>query len=750
MAANPSYLWSDGACPPMGTADNLIFKWFDKAYREGMSYLRTQPGVADIEVALSIIRGEYWTKDAFAPMAKLSGIYFNRINRQSEDCCYTLSNLDPQCELESNAKDDAQRILGEMLDRRTQEWLESPRNKEDLRNWLLRHREGVAYISPIMTDPILCDNYNDDAQCKLYSYWDVIPYQISEDRDFQGAEAVIIVNRPPLERARKVFNLPRLQADSGEPLHDGSLTGRAAHKVRDAWDAVAFWKRDIDRGQKYVTVYHVYINDKSINTSGSPTKMGQARNRNYVNPTETPDEPQWVDTAWTYEVPSFPGQVGTTEFRQEPITDPFGNPVVDPNTGQPATRSVEIMRSSTEEEARLYPTRRLIQIIGTGSNRIKWYDGPSFWAHGLVPVVPMRALDNGKDHMAGSMFRDAIALNTEYNRTLRGVMNKVRRMQNPTLLVHDHIPETSATEMVSGVPGMWWRWSGYTGMTPVQPAWPAEFYKVAPEEMGLLELLERLMDYTLGTHDTFALQEKAQIPSDDTIEHILSSKGDMMLDRGKRMEAAWLQLGYMLNMLFAQFDSLPRRRRNGGSDSSSPADIDADPGTMIPSHLPGEDPKLGPSKFSRLMRTRFYMQQMKFRVEPNTAYGFSNTEEKLSYELLRQRGFILPMDEEAKIFRFKNFGKFPGRTWIEKFASQMKYMATTQGVAGATGQIAATLTQAASALGHLAQILGAGGQGGGGQDSGGGMEGRKPTMAEPPEQVSKDGGTRQSISTSGS
>lgn len=751
MAARLSpQLWSDGQCPFEGSGESLILKWFNLAYNEARSFLDSQPGVEDISQALSIVRGKFWCQEGYAIAARsgLSSVYFNRANVQSEKLCFTLTNLAPGFELKEHSDDPIQIQIAKSLDKQVHEWLESPKSKSSIRKWLLNHRLGVSYISPVMVDPLLCESPSSGIECKTYNYDQVLFYQMGEDLDHQKAEAVIIENHVPLERVRKVYNKLDLPMDAESKDFDfgNGLLGRGVRRIRNLWEArsVQFGLGKL-RPQKMKTVFHVYINDKTVNTSGQTMRMGQILNENFnYNEPESDSNQEWLDTHWTYDVPSYKtidGHINTV---------PSGAKNLDGS---------DIMRLVEKEECLLYPTRRLLVIIGQiGSQQILWYDGPSYWAHGLVPIVPMRAQDNGIDHMAGSMFRDIIALNAEYNKILRGILNKIARVQNPNLLVNEKFGPDKAKQLAAGYPGSYFMWNNYTGMEACRPAWPDEFYKVFPEEMAALEKFERLIDFTLGINDPQSMMESAKLQESDSIEDLYKTKGEVMEDRGRRMEHGWLVLGYMITMLMAQFDSLPRRLAAEGEEGLSPADLDKDPSNMIPSHLPGENTGI-PSSFSRMMRTRYYMRQMSFKVDANTAYGFSNSEKKLEMELLRTRGFPIPFNQEARVFRFQNFGEFPGATWLEQYAAQTKWQAQTQGVAVSLGQVAGQLVQAAAGLQALAGSLGmGGGQAGGGNPSDqatathhgqtGEPTGRPNSYQQMPEQETKDGGARQTVTTS--
>lgn len=711
--------------------DAGILKWFKRQMEEGMAYLKSQPGERDIDVALKIIRGQSWSDDIPEGLSK---VFFNRPNRQSEEICFRLSNLGPQCGFDSSATDASQRQLAEMLDKRNEDWLNKPKNRMDIRRWLLESRPGIAYASPVMADPLLIDSRSDDAELLSYGYWDVIPYQIGRDRDIQRAEAVTLVNHVPFLRAQKIYPGYKLKADEELPWYERGWIGKVFEVAADYWSALKAGK-DKRGSQRTVRIFHVYVNDKTVNTTGKPITMGLIPNPNW-DPKNSNGEPQMLTTPFTYTVPSKGSPIPTNIYEPERQELVNGQTVIIPRK--------EVTRPATDEDARLYPFRRLLII----ANDRMIYDGTSYWAHGLVPLVPYRAIDNPMEYLSGSIYRDVIPVFDSYTEILRGVMNKVKRIQNPQIFYNRKLDADTVKQVTKGIPGFCQEYDDLLGKNPIIYARPPEMDEIQESEFKMLDLCEKMMDYIMGTHDTWALTEKQQIPGSDSIQDILRAEGEIMMDRGRRMEYAWQELGFMLGMLFAQFDSMRRRLRLMGDDGITFADLDYDPTNMIPSHLPGEDTSKD-SHSSRLQRTAYYMKQMRFWVEPNTAYGFSNTEAKLETELLRERNFPVSWERQAKLYRIKNFGKVPGNTELEKFENQTKMNAAVQAQAVAIGQSIVQSAQAANPLNQIAQML-QGSQGSGqGAPAQTNPEGRPPSLQQTPQMVQKDGGQRTTLSTSG-
>lgn len=713
----PPLRTDDLKCPAQGN-EAAMQKWFRERLADGEFFKNNQPGYPSVDAARRILRNQFNSRTEAGINNSLSDVQFNRSKRQFKEVVFTMSNAEPEMgfDIPPDNPDDPsesaqEKHFTEMLNKRLQEFLARPESRQRIRDWLYLAGIAIAYLSPVMGDPLSPDVRDDDVKWVVYDVDDVMFWGMGRDRDPQAAEGCIIRNRIPLQRMRDKYPGYRFNADYTDPWYLRGFVGKLIRSVApSAWDIGN--KRDTQ--EPSVVLYHVYVNDRSINETGQTLKMG-------YDTVRLPDGTTGLrETAWSYDVPSLGAPIPSGTFK----TDDYGN-------------IIPVMRPATKIEARIYPNRRLIMRTET----IPLYDGPSYWAHGLVPIVPFRFEDQPMEFISGSFFSDAESLQRLLDDILRGLADTTKRRQRPGFFYDSQqVTDADAAEMGKFLPAAMLSFDSFGGVEPIKPLLPPEYSEIDQKIFEVLTLITSAMDYMLGTNDIQGMQDVKQIPAADTIETILRAAGPLTTDRARRMELAMRDLGYMTGMLFGQFDSLKRRLRLAGPLGINAADFDYDPSNMIPSHLPGED-KGKPSIYSRLQRTQFYMGRRAFYVIADSAYGTSNVQAQLQLELLRERGFPISDETVARVMRIKDYS---GE--VKKWSQEQINKARVMGLSQATLQQIVQLGQLATQLGS---VMG-GPQGGVGESNGatGNPEGRKPSFQEPPEQQTKGDG-RQVISTSG-
>jgi hypothetical protein len=270
---------------------------------------------------------------------------------------------------------------------------------------------------------------------------------------------------------------------------------------------------------------------------------------------------------------------------------------------------------------------------------------------------------------------------------------------------------------------------------PIELVVPIETYQVPPSTDAELIQDEQRLDFLMGVPDTKALMSLKQMPNQESIEKLLGANSPILTDMARNMESSMRQLGELWKTMAFQWETTAMRMRLLGIDGVSVEDFDYDPGNLIPSHMPGEDPEQ-PSTFKKMERARFHMDSFQYMVVPNSIANITQTMRRMIFlQLWRDKSFPLSPWTLAEQLDIPNFGPSPAGTKneVERWKEWLRFVAKTQ------AEIAQEMQQMQQQNNPLALIQ---------QMLGGGQEGRPPTGQQPPHFESKNGGQRQVVSES--
>jgi hypothetical protein len=437
-----------------------------------------------------------------------------------------------------------------------------------------------------------------------------------------------------------------------------------------------------------VPIRYSYIIDLSVNTTGKEFTMGEP------------------GSTWSYKVPTLGQRIPTG-------TDPISN--------QPTFREAD------ENDARLYPGRRL--IISSDTTRL--YDGPGFDWHGMLPLASFSMDSWPWEPLGFSLTHDGYEINEAIKLIFRGNMDKIRYQMQPSLTF-----DTNATSMREARGFDPYRPNdriGYDGGAiegmPFQLSIPPELYKIEPESIAVAETLEQILDAQQAINDVMALAKMRSVGSMDELEKVVEATGPIVEEMSRSMEPPMRDIGVMVKYLILQYMSTPRIMQYVGEDGISPEVFDYDPNTLVPSHLPGENPDQ-PAQSSKLQRARTFADNLRFFILPNSLHEMSQMVMKLGLIQLKKSGVMIDSQTIAEAWAVPNYGEIEGNTVIEKFWAeqelQLVHMAR------------------AKELGEAAGLVPPGAPGPGGKQP----EGRPPTGNAAPALKSKEGGARSTITES--
>jgi hypothetical protein len=230
----------------------------------------------------------------------------------------------------------------------------------------------------------------------------------------------------------------------------------------------------------------------------------------------------------------------------------------------------------------------------------------------------------------------------------------------------------------------------------------------------------------MAVRDMMALAKARNLPASDALDKLMEIIGPVVQDISRGMETSIVELGEMLKSAFFQWYTLARRIQMLGSDAVTEEDIDYEPGSLVPAHLPGEDA----AKVSATpiwQRRKWHQNNFMFHLTPYSLHQLTQTSRKLILLQLQKAGFPMDPWTIAEAFDLNNFGPAPEGTitgmerWLAWIHLQRELQQEQQ-----------------EALAMAAPM-------GPGQGKGGG---RPPSYTAPPQLTMKDGGQRATIRTS--
>jgi hypothetical protein len=406
----------------------------------------------------------------------------------------------------------------------------------------------------------------------------------------------------------------------------------------------------------------------------------------------------------------------------------------DPATGQVLTRK------ATPDDCKLYPLRRL--MIGF-SNCIV-YDDTSTWWHGMVPLVRFRLDDWPWEELGYSLLKDTSQINAHNNGIRRAIEDSINARLSPPLR-STQAETTSKSDLEkfdSRIPNQIIQLdTALTGEDPLKPILPYAHYEVPAAAFQYIKDNEQQEGYLIGVQDFTNLAKARQIPSGDAQEKLLQMIGPLMEARTRKIERAVSALGQMWKALAFQFYTSSRREQILGQAGTTDEDVDWEPGDMVPSHVSGE-PADQPSRYTKLERLRWHIQNFHTRVIPYSITGMASMQKKLlEVQLSKIPGFPWDpwtfgerMDIDMGPVLPDKDGKIP-QTRVER------YLRWQDIIAGHEVDKLYEVLARAQELGIDPSMLG----GGGGK---GKSSGRPPSFSAPPKVQSKDQGGRTTTTTS--
>jgi hypothetical protein len=684
--------YRDWQCPPAAAPDHKIVGWCNESREEGMAWLKNQRGTTDFRKALDVIAGTD-TSPRSQSSDYRSKISPNRLKRNIREVVGTLSKLRPMWGYHSDNK--AYKPSAQMMNLTTRAiYLEQ---FFDLRiKDALRYAAATArgWIRPVYRRNMYGTGRG-NIELLAYGAPCILPVQLPSDGNFQNAYAVTILDEMPIAMAHGMFPQHQAQLKPSTSRYWYMNDGVRQAAQGNLWQRMAgrFFRAPGSEAcaELLIPIGYTYVIDLTINTTDKPIIMGEP------------------GSSWSYTVPALKQDI------------PIGHDI---RTGQ------AIFRKADENDARLYPYRRLI----ISDEKTKLYDGPSFDWHGMLPLASFCFDAWPWEPLGFSLVHDAYELNEAIKTIYRGNMDKCVSQLDMSLAYDTNaISEKEARTLDPMMPRGRYGYDGNAtepGKPPFTPIVPEAIIKIDPTSLAFMEKIENAMDQQIALTDVVTLGKMRAVGSMDEIEKIMEANGPIVEDMSRSMEPPMRDIGNMVKYLVLQYMNTPRVMQYVGLDGISPEVFDYDPTKLIPSHIPGESPDQ-PSATSAITRARNFADNLRFLIMPNTLHEMAQMTFKLGLVQLKKAGAKIDSETLVEPWGIANYGTFEGNTVLEKFHTEqeqdLEFAARMQAIGAAAG---------------LGQPPGA-------AAPGKKPEGRPSTDAKPPELKSKEGGARSTISTSG-
>ena len=637
----------------------------------GKSFVESQPPYKEIDRALDILRRD--TEPSLA--SGLSRISVNRIKRENRDLVAAVSNLRPMENARSHNTEMADGIY--QLNKLCKYW------------WVntfadRKYRSVCQYASGLGTgyaEPWWDNNYyghgRGEINIKSHGPSSVLPVMITKDFDLQKAYSTTIVEETPLHILLASFPTKAhlIQPSRNMP----GWMDKAVEKAKSAVNGVLGVLQtpmNSNQGQMPTTdVFYTYTMDPSVNNTGRRMSMGKP------------------GTSWHYEVPYIGEQIPAG------VKDRNGN---------------ALFREATADDCRIYPLRRL--TIWTDTCILQ--DDTSPYLHGRVPLVQLRFDDYPWDFLGYGICHDTWKIQRARNKLLRAMCDSADvRLQPPLSYDENMISDAFMAKLNTRRPGQSVKMNTSMGepikaLLPVQhwdvPAWIVQLYTQLGEEQDNLAIVK----------DLTAIAKAKQVPSGDAIEKILEMAGPVVQDIARGGEKFICEFAMLWYPMALQFYPSRRKIKVLGPEAFTEEDGDFTPGSMIPSHLPGEDKAL-PSSFQLWQRTQWTIEQMSYEIEPYSQAQVSRVGRVLLLLQMMKAG--MPIDP-----------------WTIMKAANIDIGEEPDGTTNAMMRYVAFQRMKAELAQEMQQMQQQGQQG----------PGRPQSNKSPAVIKSKDGGTRSTVSTS--
>lgn len=698
-------------CPPQAAEERQKVGWLNESCEEGMLWQRSQRGFGDWRKSMDILAGRL--DPAMAPTYR-SQLTTGRLKRNIKEVIGASANIRPiwayntsNESMQPKATEMNKVVRAIYLERFMDQSLKSALQ------WSAATCTG--WIRPVYRR----DRYGTgEGNLTLMSYGSasVLPNQLPSNNDWQEAYVIHLLDEMPVAMAHAMFPKyqERLLPTKSQLWYSADI--RTAAKGNLFQRIFGGWRNNKNAllSDLLVPIRYTYILDLTINTTGSPIKMGpwtlDAQNR----PVPA--------SSWSYEVPSLGDPIPTSK---------------DPKTGQMQ------FRRATENDARLYPNRRVM----ISSEDVVMYDGPAFDWHAEVPLIPFTLDDWAWEPLGLGIVRDGYNIQQATDEIDRGTMDKVRAGLDMALAYDFNSVTKNEADMFDPMqPRARIGFDGSVVDKPFTPVMPPDVLKIDQMSLEFRKILQETGDYQLAINSVMALAKARALGGDgDSIEKLLEADGPIVRDISRNVERGLARIGNQVKYIILQYYTTRRVMDYVGANGVTRETYDFDPEKMVPSHMPDEDPQQA-SIYTTMQRAKWFASSLRFFILPHSAHEIAQMSYKLGLVQLRKAGIPIDSQTIAEAWNLDLGANFLTNTPYDRYWEEQEKMAEHAIRIKIIGESLMQLgvqpppEMAAAAMAAKEQANAA---------QGGNREGRPTSGLEAPKVVAKDGGARSTVSQSG-
>lgn len=203
-----------------------------------------------------------------------------------------------------------------------------------------------------------------------------------------------------------------------------------------------------------------------------------------------------------------------------------------------------------------------------------------------------------------------------------------------------------------------WKVRRFNQMGP--PMQLADVTSLPPWTWQFLQGMFQKFDELTGTANLAQLAQLKQMPGRDTLEKFMEALTPELRLEARQIEIFLRDVATIFKSNLFQFQNTAKRMSVLGDSGKVLADLDYDPGNMVPALQPG-DPSYLPAfdaKLPRSTRAQHFMGMFQFYVSPGSLMALQATERKMLYMQLSRLGLV-DMWTLAKILEIEDFGEPP-------------------------------------------------------------------------------------------
>lgn len=646
--------------------------WINEQCQEGENWNKSQRGYDDWLKGLDIICGNYSERESLEYRSTLTS---NRLKTNIQVAVAGLSAIRPWGGFQATKtyKDEAL-----MMNQTTRALYLSNFWDQSIKSALQwQSVTNTGWIRPVYRRDMAGRGHG-NIELDTFGMPSVLASQMPASGNWQRAYAVTLLDEKPIWEAHGMFPdfQDRLRPTKSRYWYNASIRRASQENSSRRWGFNPFTKRDkTGMMDNLIPIRYTTINDLAINVTGTLKQMGQ------------PGSP------WAYEVPSYKTETPRGE--------------------------------ATAMDARLYPYRRLI----ISSETVILYDGPAFNWHGELDLIPF-CLDKWPwEPMGFNMVHDGYKIQKSIDQIDRGTMDKiVADMDRPLAYNMNAVEKRIATSVDLMQPRQRVAYDGDAVDKPFTTIAPDEVYRIQAEAMAYRKELQADMDYTMQSRDIMELGKARALGKDMTsLESLISANGPLVKDKSRSMEFSVCRLANQTKYLIMQYMDTGRIIAYN-DDANVPRIFDYDPSSIIPSHMPGENPTdangspVG-SKTPVTQRARWFAENLVFTLTPHSIHEIHQMTYRLMLLQMKQRGYHIAECDILEANDIPDVQHATGSTTQERYWSEQFDML----------QQMKKLQVESQGLVDIGQMLGNAGDGPN-------PEGRPPTAQAPPqEEVKSDG-----------